>query len=82
MAKIVMLAFLNDGKSIDLAPGAVVDTSAKKAPFDDAEAQRLVSVGGARLQTDEEAKVEAELVEAEAAKALAAAAAKAAKNPT
>lgn len=65
--KIVMLAVHDDGKKLVFGPGDVTDA------FDDAEAQRLISVGGARRQTADEIEAEQE-----AAKAAAEAAAEAA----
>lgn len=78
--KIVMLSVMDDGKKIQLNPGMVVDTGDKKCPIDADEAQRLVDVGGARLQTkaeiaaDLQAEAAAEQAQADAAKAAATAA--------
>ena len=58
--KIVMLSVMDDGKKIQLNPGDIVDTSVKNSPFDDEEANRLISVGGARAQNDAEIKAELE----------------------
>ncbi len=79
--KIVMLSVYDNGKKIVLNPGDVTDV------FDDAEALRIVSVGGARLQTGDEIRADQDAAAAAAEKAAAekAAAEKAAgkgSNPT
>jgi hypothetical protein len=75
--KIVMLSVYDDGKKIQLNPGDVTDK------FDDDEAARIISVGGARLQTAAELAAEAEATlkadQLAAEKAAAVAAAKTAK---
>lgn len=57
--RILMLSFMSDGKKLNLNPGDIVDTDDKKCPIDAEEAQRLLDVGGARLQTAEEIAEEA-----------------------
>ncbi len=67
--KIIMTSVYDDGKKLVLAPGDAVD-------MDDAEAQRIISVGGARLPNEDELAAAAA---DDAAKAAAADAAKAKK---
>lgn len=55
--KIVMLSVYDDGKKPALNPGDIVDTDGKSAPFDADEAERIVSVGGARMPTADDLKL-------------------------
>jgi hypothetical protein len=72
--KVVMTSYYTGPKGKpELKPGDV-------AEFDDTEGSRIISVGGARAQNDEEIAAEAKTAADQAA--ADAAAAKAAKNPT
>lgn len=61
--RILMTSVMSDGKKLNLNPGDIVDTDDKKCPIDAEEAQRLLDVGGARLQTKDEIEAERKAAE-------------------